>query len=320
MDIPKIKMPEIGALNSLKDRLGFSSEGTANDEEYDYQQDGYDGGYDDGYGTEPSGYDGYDGYDSYDGGYDDGFGSASDAYRSNGYGDYGYASDYAAPEPISGASPRVNPASRSYGADGSRVSSYGSSPKLVTLDDVRAHTAAPSGYQRDPLERIRENTETGEYRARSVSAVANRSAADSFDAHGMDTMGESGTAGAASAAAPGAADAGIDVAAERSKGLNALFGGAAPASVSGRALNVVRPSTYEDAEEIAHTLRRGDVVVLDLAVTDPALSKRILDFSFGAASMVNARVDCLARSVFSLQTGDKLNEQELGELRAKGVF
>lgn len=86
-----------------------------------------------------------------------------------------------------------------------------------------------------------------------------------------------------------------------------------------RRIMLVAPSAYDDAERIARALKAGDSVVLDLARTRSDVMKRVLDFSFGAASIVNAKVECIADRVFAITLGGPITEGERSRLRSQGV-
>ncbi|MGN0261757.1 MAG: cell division protein SepF [Eggerthellaceae bacterium] len=86
-----------------------------------------------------------------------------------------------------------------------------------------------------------------------------------------------------------------------------------------RRIALVAPTAYDDAERIARALKAGDCVVLDLARTRTDVMKRVLDFSFGAASVVNAKVECIADRVFAITLGGPITEGELSRLRSQGV-
>lgn len=86
-------------------------------------------------------------------------------------------------------------------------------------------------------------------------------------------------------------------------------------------LAIVKAYAYADAEEVGSNLREGKVVVLVLTNTRPELAKRILDFSFGAASVLNATVDKVAEKVFVISRGAKsLTEAETDYLHEQGVL
>ncbi|MDO5117126.1 MAG: cell division protein SepF [Eggerthellaceae bacterium] len=87
-----------------------------------------------------------------------------------------------------------------------------------------------------------------------------------------------------------------------------------------RSLSVIRPVAYSEVEQVARCLRAGDMVVLNMKSTPADLAKRILDFSFGAASMVDARVECVGEKVFALSTGIALTDDERARLISQGVL
>lgn len=123
----------------------------------------------------------------------------------------------------------------------------------------------------------------------------------------------------------------------RSEGLDSLFsstaksraeapslsiiGAAAASSVAGsRKLQVIRPNTYEDAENVTTALKAGDVAVLVLGGVPEGLMHRLLDFSFGAASALSAAVECVGPKVFVICRGDALSEAERLNLSSMGVL
>ena len=119
MELPKIKRTEGGMLDGIKSKLGFA----------DANQ-----GYDEGY-------------------YDEQYGDYGDDYGE--YGDYGSGYDDA-PEsdaPASRYDPYAPVTTRPARASHARSSSRpGFTPaKLVSIDDVRAHTQVPESLTRDPL-------------------------------------------------------------------------------------------------------------------------------------------------------------------------
>lgn len=73
-------------------------------------------------------------------------------------------------------------------------------------------------------------------------------------------------------------------------------------------------------ERVAKQLKAGDAVVLALRNTPDNLAKRILDFSFGVASALDARVECIADKVFAVTRGPHLSEVERLALRNQGVL
>ncbi len=87
-----------------------------------------------------------------------------------------------------------------------------------------------------------------------------------------------------------------------------------------RTMVVVRPETYDDAERVATALKMRSVVVLACAAAPDALMKRVLDFSFGAASALGAQVDVIAPRVFALNAGAALSDAEKEQLHEQGIL
>lgn len=112
----------------------------------------------------------------------------------------------------------------------------------------------------------------------------------------------------------------------KSAGLDSLFTSTqksssyASTSFGGsREMKIIRPQAYGDVESIAAIVRNGDVVILNLKGTDANLSKRLLDFSFGVASALDARVECIADKCFAISKGLDLTAEETSRLRAMGI-
>jgi cell division inhibitor SepF len=83
---------------------------------------------------------------------------------------------------------------------------------------------------------------------------------------------------------------------------------------------VILPASYGDVESVAHALKAGDVVVLGLKQTPGDLAKRVLDFSFGVASALDASVDCVADKVFVVCRGNGLSDGERLSLKSQGIL
>lgn len=95
--------------------------------------------------------------------------------------------------------------------------------------------------------------------------------------------------------------------------------GATFGTSSARQISVVRPTAYDDVSTVARSVRAGDIVVLDLKLTDAALSKRVLDFSFGVASALAAQVECVAEKTFVILQGKDLTLEERHNLAKQGI-
>ena len=247
-----------------------------------------------------------------------GFGRKDDyeEYDEEDYGEYGYDESYERSSSSSRYDPYSSVTTREVGG---RSAGRSSMPRLVSIDDVRARTQVPSLSDRDGGVSGRRTSGSNSFRTMVDSSLPPQ-------------MTPEGTA-AASAAATAAHTA-------RSEGLNSLFepttssqderpsagssrpafGAAAAARTTpSRTLKVIKPVAYNDAEAIATALKLGDAVVLCLTGTPDALAKRILDFSFGVASALDANVESVGNKVFALTRINELSEGERSYLRSQGL-
>ena len=180
-------------------------------------------------------------------------------------------------------------------------------PKLVTADDVRAHTQyTPS----DDAQATRPNRDLASLRA------------DEQRSPGLNSLFETSTQPAHAAAS--ASETG---ALRTSSTVPEAQGPAASPVVEPRVtqratriLTVIKPESYAEAERIAKILKSGDVAVLSLRNTPEALGKRILDFSFGVACALDARVECVSGHVFALTRGIGLTDGEAARQRDQGLM
>lgn len=90
-------------------------------------------------------------------------------------------------------------------------------------------------------------------------------------------------------------------------------------SLSVREITFLQPTAYEDVAPMAHVLKRGEIVVLILHAVDGGLSKRILDFSFGVASALDAKVECVGAKTFVIVQGRDLSSEERAQLQSQGI-
>ncbi|MEG0682310.1 MAG: cell division protein SepF [Raoultibacter sp.] len=276
------RFQEGGMLSGIKSKLGLADEAPRTSDEY---------------------------YDDYDENYEEDYGEAAEvsAYA----GDYAYDNS----SPVSTRAAGTKPQGR---YDGSR-------PHLVSYNDVRASTQVPDRLNRDPLPPRRTS---------STPSRAHQRPLDDYSAY-APVGGAGGEAGAGTHA--------------RSAGYESLFGQSAPAEASAplagsaattasfdpyqayegsgapvynpqRSLRVIKPVSYDEVQDVAKTLKAGDVVVLQLHNTPSQLSKRILDFAFGVSSALEASVDCVADKVFVITRGKEISPDERTKLRNQGVF
>ena len=243
---------------------------------------------------------------------------ASQSHANDSYDDYGYE-DYG-----------------EYGYDDSAdyakedASSFTAQlPKLVTSDDVRAHTqytpAEPDDDAAVSSQATRPNRDFGALREDSHRSPGVNSLFEPSSSAAAQTPEQassalaSGTAQAAAASATGA----------YAQPANRIPAAQVAASVpaegrvvqrAARVVTVVKPESYADAERIAKILKSGDVAVLSLRNTPEQLGKRILDFSFGVACALDAQVDCVAGHVFAITRGAALSDAETARLKAQGLM
>lgn len=300
MAMPKFNKPE-GMLDSIKSKLGFSDGG-------DY----YDRGRKD--------YDDYDSgdYDDYDDDYEE-----DDAAPSSNYDPY---------DSVTTRPARGNHARTSVGSGGYRPA------KLVSIDDVRAHTTVPDSLNRDPLPPRKVSTSSSFGNRTMVepafsvpantpngraAAAANQERSESLNALFSTTAAEAGNseaATAAPAAAAATATAKPKPAASSFDPYKAYEGTATGTHSPTRSVTVIKPACYGEVEKVAKALKAGDAVVLALKATPDELAKRVLDFSFGVSSALDASVDCIADKVFVIARGAALSESERASLRSQGVL
>lgn len=289
MDFPRPSMSASELFGDLKDKLGFG--GGRSDRRDDYYDDPY---YDDYADPEPA-------QGSYDSGYDpDTYGDPYD---------------------------RLEYTTRSTGSSrhvGSRSSRF-SSAQLVSSGDIRATTSAygVSDVAAKPtmeLPSVPHRTEAEE--RESVSKIAEDFSipASSY----TDFVSPYKQSSSASASSSAGLDSLFTPSASSSSSVSGLSDDANAGSAHGtslaREIVVLKPTSYEDVSSIAQSVRAGKIVVLYLRQTDPALSKRVLDFSFGVASALTAQVDCLAEKTFVVLQGKELTLEEKHNLAKQGVL
>lgn len=96
--------------------------------------------------------------------------------------------------------------------------------------------------------------------------------------------------------------------------------GASPVASRSRQVAVINPDTYEEAEVVTKALRDKDVVVIDLRGVDQGLSRRFLDFSFGATSALNGKVDMLENRVYTISVGEPITQSEIERIKRDGLI
>lgn len=293
MNFPRPSKSPGELLGGLKDRLGFREDGRDRDDYYDrdYSEDSYE------YDSDPS----IDGAD---------------------YGSYAYDPDY---------DDQVH-----YGSTRQEDHLGIRSPRLVSSEDVRATTSA-FGVVGSVSERPRVSSYSSAA-ATSVLPVGEGQAGfdEPVGSYGEFVSPYKEHADAAARASSPTRVSGLDqLFTPTTEPLSPVGGESAStmdpytayesndtafSRVAPRGLSVIKPIGYQDVEGIARSVRAGDVVVLSLRVTNADLSKRVLDFSFGVASALDARVECVAEKVFIVARGGELNLEEKHRLHQQGIL
>ena len=188
-------------------------------------------------------------------------------------------------------------------------------PKLVTADDVRAHTQYTPSEEREDFDSqaTRPNRDFSVLRAEEQRSPGLSGLFVPSDAQGAQP--EASDTGAYSPADPFAMP---EVPAEP----EAPAASFEPRVVqrATRVMTVIKPESYDEAERIAKILKAGDVAVLSLRNTPADLGKRILDFSFGVACALDARVEYVSAQVYALSRGVGLTDGEAQRLRDQGLM
>lgn len=235
----------------------------------------------------------FDDYDDFDGDYRPGYDEGYSGYE-----------DYAA-DPL----PEGTGGFRAATTRSGRFGRPDSTPNLVSIEDVREHSKTLMGSSRGSYEQA--HRPENRFSARRSSSPRN-------------LVEASGPAPSSPAYTAAQREAGL-----RSEGLNSLFESTSPrqerlsssTALGGtRGLTVVKPRDYNDVEGVARALKAGDAVVLVMADTPDELFKRILDFSFGVASALDASVDSPASRVYAITCRGALTEDEKNRLRTQGVL
>ncbi len=324
MGLPGKRNSEHSMLDGIKSKLGFGDAGTRSRGDYADDYDDYSDDYGDDYGE-------YADYGEYGDDYDDGEpGSKYDPYapvttrgaRSSTGRSSQAISNLVSIDDVrarssansgseSYASRRVTTAHTPYRGERSMVDS--SLPPTMTPEGTAAMAAAASHPTKsEGLNSLFEPStpkpaSSGKHAAPSASASSAKPSSDAASTVGAFTRQPSATSAAASIAAK-QADAAPSVSA------------AQPRYSTKRSITVLKPTSYGDAERIVGALKAGDAVVLGLLNTPEALTKRILDFSFGASCALGASVECVADKVFAITKNAPLSEVERMTLRNQGVL
>lgn len=211
----------------------------------------------------------------------------------------------------------------------SGYSTRGSSslPRLVSMSDARESARYPTAsrdvsrrstavrsYGRDMVDSSLPPSMTPEGTA-AVSAASNRRS------EGLDSLFSS-TADA-SASDVSKLEPSLPIMEQSSTPVHTSVPNLGVASINlpgKRQLQVIRPNKYDDVENVTKVLKSSDVAILSLTSVAPDLMKRMLDFSFGAASALDASVEAVGNRVFAITRGMPLSDAERSDLQSMGVI
>lgn len=327
MDFPRPSVSPSNLIGDLKDRFGFGG----GKQQRNYDEEAYYDGYDD------YGYDDNNPYDS-----EDMYATQADPYdrleyttrstasrssRASGYG--------SSPHLVSSSDIRAT--TSAYGVSAAATSSYTSSSYGSSYaEGVYSDDGAGSLYDTDSSS-ASEGVEPEQY---DVPATAFTDFVSPYKDHAR----QSGLSSSATGTTGIGASSAVSSDASRSAGLDSLFAPSAsqPTSNSGlqdtslvdsgasasgtsttslsREITLLQPVSYDDVASVARSVRLGNIVVLSLRSTDSALAKRVLDFSFGVASALDAKVDCVANKTFVIVQGRDLSLEERHRLQKQGIL
>ena len=85
---------------------------------------------------------------------------------------------------------------------------------------------------------------------------------------------------------------------------------------------IVKPERFQDSSSIVDYLKDNKTVVLNLESTEKEASRRIIDFTSGAAYANNGQIKCVANRTFIITpyNVDVVGEDVIDELENNGVF
>lgn len=86
-------------------------------------------------------------------------------------------------------------------------------------------------------------------------------------------------------------------------------------------MQIVEPRAYAEAQAIADKFKSGMPVIMNLSMTDPDLSKRLIDFASGLTYGLNGGLQKVSDRVFMLTPANvDVNAAQRAALRDKGLF
>jgi cell division inhibitor SepF len=86
-------------------------------------------------------------------------------------------------------------------------------------------------------------------------------------------------------------------------------------------MQIVEPRAFAEAQAIADKFKMGIPVIMNLAMTDPELAKRLLDFASGLTYGLNGGLQKVSEKVFMLTPANvDVSDAQRAALRDRGLF
>lgn len=86
-------------------------------------------------------------------------------------------------------------------------------------------------------------------------------------------------------------------------------------------VHLVQPTSFNDAQEIGKCFRDGVPVIINLNVSDPELSKRLVDFASGLTYALEGKMSKIAEKVFVLTPRNvEFSAEERAAMVEQGFF
>lgn len=86
-------------------------------------------------------------------------------------------------------------------------------------------------------------------------------------------------------------------------------------------VQMVQPTSFNDAQEIGKSFRDGVPVIINLGVADPELSKRLVDFASGLTYALEGKMSKIAEKVFVLTPQNvEFSAEERAAMVEQGFF
>jgi cell division inhibitor SepF len=86
-------------------------------------------------------------------------------------------------------------------------------------------------------------------------------------------------------------------------------------------MHIVEPRSYGEAQNIADRFKQGTPVIMNLTMSDPDLSKRLIDFASGLTYGLDGGLQKVSDKVFMLTPANvDVSDAQRRDLRAQGLF